>query len=441
MKTRILVPALITGLLAASMQAETVKDREGAVRGDKAKMEGDERWIYNDIERGFAEAKASGKPLLVVLRCVPCLSCMGMDASVLTSGEIAPLLDQFVCVRVINANALELAKFQFDFDLSFSTLFFEGDGTLLARFGSWRHQKDQQDTNVKGYMATMKAVLDLHALYPATRGLLEGKQAKPLKWATPVDMPVLAAKYERELNWDGQVVQSCVHCHQIGDAMRADYRNRGEMIPTSLIFPMPATETIGIQLDTESAGRVVAVDAGSPAGEAGVQAGDDLIGLGGQRIVSLADAAWALHNAPESGAIEAIVRRGGENQTLSIDLPQDWRFQSDISRRVGTWPMRGMATGGLRLEALPLEEKSRLGIEADGMALKVLSAGKYGPHGEARKAGFLPDDILVEVEGIAGDMSEGEFIGRLLQAYPKKKSVPTEVLREGKRVKLRLPMQ
>jgi hypothetical protein len=27
-------------------------------------------WIYNDLDRGFAEAKKTGKPLLVVLRCV-----------------------------------------------------------------------------------------------------------------------------------------------------------------------------------------------------------------------------------------------------------------------------------------------------------------------------------------------------------------------------------
>jgi len=28
-------------------------------------------WIVGDVEAGFAEAKKSGKPLAVVLRCVP----------------------------------------------------------------------------------------------------------------------------------------------------------------------------------------------------------------------------------------------------------------------------------------------------------------------------------------------------------------------------------
>ena len=28
-------------------------------------------WIYDDLDAGYAEAKKSGKPLMVVLRCVP----------------------------------------------------------------------------------------------------------------------------------------------------------------------------------------------------------------------------------------------------------------------------------------------------------------------------------------------------------------------------------
>src|SRR5437868_2256223 len=94
---------LAFAILTTSSFAAAVKDRESAVRDDKTTMEKDARWIYNDVQRGFTEAKWRGKPLLVVLRCVPCLACMGIDASVLQDPELAPLLDKFVCVRVINA--------------------------------------------------------------------------------------------------------------------------------------------------------------------------------------------------------------------------------------------------------------------------------------------------------------------------------------------------
>src|SRR5256885_2126961 len=86
-------------LLAGAAFAETVKDREGAVRQDRATLENDRRWIYNDFTRGLAQAKSEGKPLLVVLRCIPCKACAGIDAQVvLPEGELGSLLDRFVCV-------------------------------------------------------------------------------------------------------------------------------------------------------------------------------------------------------------------------------------------------------------------------------------------------------------------------------------------------------
>ena len=81
------------------------------MRKDRAILENDARWIYNDLQRGFAEARLTGKPLLVVLRCVPCTACAGIDAAVLLQeSELGPLLDHFICVRVIDANALDLVR-------------------------------------------------------------------------------------------------------------------------------------------------------------------------------------------------------------------------------------------------------------------------------------------------------------------------------------------
>src|SRR5947209_3637917 len=112
--------ALLLSLFFNAGFADVGKDREAAVRADRSKMESDSHWIYNDWRRGFEEAKSSGKPLMIVLRCVPCQACMGIDAGVLTEPVLQPLLDKFVRVRVINANALDLSLFQFDYDLSFS---------------------------------------------------------------------------------------------------------------------------------------------------------------------------------------------------------------------------------------------------------------------------------------------------------------------------------
>ena len=441
MKAFRLVLPVVTALLAAASFAETVKDREGAVRNDRAAMEKDARWIYNDFQRGFAEARRSGKPLLVVLRCVPCLSCMGIDASVLTKPELAPWLDQFVCVRVMNANALDLALFQFDYDLSFSTLFFNADGTIYGRYGSWTHQKNAQDTDTASFLRAVEGALAIHRGYPANKPSLAGKQGGPVPFKTPLEFPALAGKYQRDLDWDGKVVQSCVHCHQLGDAFRASFRDAGKAIPPELIFPQPAPETIGLSLAQNEGARVASVAPGSPAAKAGVQAGDEIVALAGQPLISIADASWVLHRAPESGALAAIVKHGDVAKSLSIDLPAGWRWKADISKRVGTWPMRAMALGGLVLEDLSDEERDRRSIAKDALALFVKSVGQYGKHAAAKNAGFQKDDVIVELDGASARTTEGEVIGQLLEQHRPGEKVKAVVLRGTQRVELTLPMQ
>ena len=192
-----MLQALFTALCFSSLlRAESVKDREGAVRGDRAKMEHDDRWIYDNYQRGFDEAKRTGKPLLVVLRCVPCLACMGIDAQVLLEEkELASLLDQFVCVRLINANALDLTLFQFDYDLSFTTLFFNADGTIYGRYGSWTHQKNSQETATSGYVKAISAALEIHKGYPANKSTLALKQGAPTPFKRTTDIPALAQSF------------------------------------------------------------------------------------------------------------------------------------------------------------------------------------------------------------------------------------------------------
>jgi len=126
---------------------------------------------------------------------------------------------------------------------------------------------------------------------------------------------------------------------------------------------------------------------------------------------------------------------------MKITLPADWRFQSDISRRVGTWEMRAMASGGLLLEELSGDEYAEKGIDKSKMALLVKHAGEYGKHAAAKKAGFQKGDILVSVDGISKRISESELIGRLLDRHQPGEKVPVTVLRGKDRVELSLPIQ
>lgn len=442
MPPRRTLAALIAFSLGSSLgHAAAVKDREGAVRGDKAAMENDARWIYNDVDRGFAEAKRTGKPLLVVLRCVPCLSCVGLDAEVLKEASLAPLLDKFVCVRLINANAIDLARFQFDYDLSFSTLFFNADGTVYGRYGSWVHQADPDAKETIGYRRALEGALAIHRGYPENGITLAGKQGAPTPFRTPVEIPTLAEKYGRELNWNGKVVQSCVHCHQVGEAFRAYYRDKGEPVPLERIYPLPAAETIGLSLAPDKEATITAVAAGSLAAGAGFRAGDEMVTFGGQPLISIADFSWVLHRAPAAGKLAVLVRRGGNDVALTLVLPEGWRMKTEISKRVGTWSMRAMAFGGLTLVDLEDAARKERGIAADKLALFVKGMGQFNKHGTAKKVGFLKDDVIVAVNGFAARASEGEMIGRVLQTTKIGETVDVTVLRGSERVALKLPMQ
>ena len=421
--------------------AAAVKDREGAVRGDKAAMENDARWIYNDVERGFAEAKKTGKPLLVVLRCVPCLSCVGLDAEVLKEPALTPLLDQFVCVRLINANAIDLARFQFDYDLSFSTLFFNADGTVYGRYGSWVHQADPDAKETIGYRRALEGALALHRGYPQNGLALAGKQGAPTPFRTPVEIPELAKKYGRELNWSGNVMQSCVHCHMVGEAFRAYYRGKGEAVPLERIYPLPAAETIGLSLAPDKMATITAVAPQSWAEHAGFRAGDDVVSFGGQPLISIADFSWVLHCAPTAGKLAAVVKRGGAEASLTLTLPEGWRMKTEISKRVGTWSMRAMALGGLTLEELGGAAREQRGLAGEKLALLVKGMGQFNQHGTAKKVGFLKDDVIVDVAGFAARATEGELIGRLLTTRKIGEAVDVTVLRGSERVTLKLPMQ
>ena len=51
-------------------------------------------------------------------------------------------MDEFVCVRLVQANALDLTLFQFDYDLTFAVFFMNTDRTIYGRYGTRSERKD-----------------------------------------------------------------------------------------------------------------------------------------------------------------------------------------------------------------------------------------------------------------------------------------------------------
>lgn len=433
----------LSALLALTLATPlaSAQDRDTKVRDDRKAFEGSDAWIYNDLSEGIRAAKAAGKPMMVVFRCIPCQACQKFDDDVARRDPtIRDLLDKFVCVRIVQANRIDLAHFQYDFDQSFAVVLMNPDLTVYGRFGTRSERPESEDISLLGLRGAMEAAIKLHEGYPANKASLAGKQVKPPAQKTPADFPSLADRYGPSLDYAGAVAKSCMHCHQIREAERLVYRASGRPIPDPVLYPYPDPRTVGLGLDPESTAKVVRVAPDSPAARAGFRPGDEVATLDGQPLLSIADVQWALHNAPSPARLPAEVVRDGRPVDLTLGLPDGWR-RGDISWRVTSWDLRRMALGGMRLDDLTPAQRSELHLPPDGLALRVRHLGEYGDHARALRAGFRRGDVLVSFDGLTGHLTESDVIAHAVQRKRPGDSIPIVVLRDGERKTIALVLQ
>ena len=180
--------------------------------------------------------------------------------------------------------------------------------------------------SLAGFVAALKAGLEIHADYPNNRAELAGKQpqAEP-QFATPEQSPRLAKKYGAKLDYEGKVGASCIHCHQVGEALQSAFRDDGKPIPFKLQFPYPHPKILGLIMDPNHSAKVARVETGSAAAADGFLAGDEIVTLGGQSILSTADLQWVLHNVGDERSIPATIRRDGQTIEAKLTFAPGWR--------------------------------------------------------------------------------------------------------------------
>jgi serine protease Do len=431
-------------MIASLLLAPSVlygQDRDAKVRQDRQAFQTSRDWIYNDLDEGIKVAKASNRPLFVVFRCIPCEACQEFDDDVARRDPIIrDLLDKFVCVRVVQANRMDLTRFQFDFDQSFAVFLMNADLTIYGRFATRSEREESDDISLKGLRKAMEAALRIHGDYNRVKPSLAGKQVRPGRYNTPRDFPSLAGKYQETLNYEGQVAKSCIHCHQIGEAIRNVYLAETKPVRNEVLFPYPDPAVLGLTMDPEECALVRKVRDDSAAKSAGVQDGDELLLLAGQPLLSTADIQWVLHNTPENAEIPVEVRRQGKQIPLKLLLSEGWR-RGDISWRATTWDLRRLALGGLRLDDLSNAERIEAKLSPNEMALRVRHAGEFGEHAIAKRGGVEKRDIIVAFDGLNGRMSESSLIAEIVGRRRPSYEVTVVVLRNGERktLKYKLP--
>ncbi|MEQ9410119.1 MAG: Trx7/PDZ domain-containing (seleno)protein [Fuerstiella sp.] len=420
------------------------KTRDELVREDLERVTSDGFWIYNDLPAAFEQARQTGKPILVGLRCIPCHECVKLDDDLVdTHPVIRPLLEQFVCVRVVSTNGLDLSLFQYDTDQSFAMFMLNADRTIYGRFGTRSHRTEWfGDVSLTGLAEALKGALALHADYPANRQSLAGKTGAPLEFASPEQYPTLRERYTGKLNYQGDVAKSCIHCHQIGDARREFHRSTKDGIPEKLLYSYPHPKSLGLILDPEQRATVKDVAPDSVAAAAGFRPGDQIDSLAGQPLLSIADVQWILHQTDPAGAnVAAVVRRDGNPVSLTLSLKKNWRRADDIDWRASSWGLRRMVTGGMKLGPLPKEERRRLDFDSQQMALLVEHVGQYGEHAVAKKAGIRKGDVLVSYDGRTDLMTSSDLLAYGVLNTSPGQTIDVIVQRGNGRLDKRLLMQ
>lgn len=286
---------------------DSPKDKLKATLKDDAPVG---EWFYDDFAGAVSEARKSGKPLLVVLRCVPTWLCREIDRQVArreTPG-MADLLNRFVCVRLVQAHGLDLNLFQFDPDLVWAVFFMNADKVIYGRYGTRGRAKDpHQDISLEGFKKAAEGALELHQAYPANKKDLAGKTGPEPEWRIPQILPDLKGREENQAS-EGKL---CLRCHHVHEGELWSLRSKKRPIPEQMLWLYPMPETIGLVLNPKERGAVTAVAPGSAADKAGFKEGDRLLRLDGQPLLSIADVQWVLHQAGERAKLSAEVERGG----------------------------------------------------------------------------------------------------------------------------------
>ena len=363
---RLLVLATLTANFAIAAEksplGESLKDIDVA-----------DHWIYDDWPRAVEQAKATGKPLMVVLRCIPLPA--GQDAR---CGGDAARQEPGGAGEEVRLRADHSGQSARPRSVPVRLRHVVGGHVSERRPDDLRplrqpRRDGKESDRLLSTAGFRKAAERCSPCTPTIR-----KTSRPSRRRRARKRSTLQAAQIPGLTDRPAVAterKNCVHCHMLKEfALRAKWE-AGKLSTTDLfVYPLP--QTIGITTDIDDGLKVTAVAAGSPAAAAGIAAGDSLVSINGQPLISLADIQWALHTAPTSGTLAVKLQRGGQTLEKTIALSGDWK-RSDIAWRASSW--LGLRKG-LKTEPLSSEEKTAKGIAADRLALSVKGIYGQGEH-------------------------------------------------------------
>ncbi|MGH7199864.1 MAG: Trx7/PDZ domain-containing (seleno)protein, partial [Planctomycetaceae bacterium] len=432
------------GLAASLLIASALAEEPQRGRDQLKEILGDEHalalnadlWIYNDIEAARAEARKQNKPLFVTFRCVPCKACRGFDAEVAQGSDAVRKLAQteFVSVRQVEMKGVDLTQFQFDHDLNWAAMFIHPDGTVYARYGTQSAEGPDAYNSIEGLLNTMRRVVELHREYPRNKESLQHKRPPQKPYQTALEMPGLKNKDRYRA---ATARENCIHCHNIHDAENRHAQQTGTFTQ-DMLWRYPLPENVDLVIDPDDGVRIAEVKGGTPADEAGLQPGENILRIEGQPITSIADMQWVLHQLPnDRTTLEIESSRTG---THLLELSEGWK-RTDISWRGSIWSLSPRLN--VWAPELSAPERRERKLPADRSAFLVRWINRNEPGGRAAyESGLREGDVVLELDGEPLDegMTASQFMTHVKLNYEVGDELPLTILRDDKKHSVRIKL-
>lgn len=367
-----------------------------------------------DLDAAFAEARKSGRPLFVTMRCLPCKQCSAFDKEVLEGGaRLDPLLTQFITVRLTNADLIDLSVFPIegyqDLDMSWWGWFLSPEGEVYGVYGGRDHVSDATRISEESLAKTMKRVLDFH--YDSRRKQWPLELPAPRKNVVakkPSELPGHDSFIERH-PYAAEQFKSCIHCHQVAEFLRLPSVEAGtfDKIKDTQVWPLP--ENVGVAVDRDHGLLVTAVKKGGAADRAGIRRGDVFAAAEGTPLFGQADFRGVLHRGPMGdGKMDVIWKRNGTLMNGTLEVKDGWRVTNLVWRKSMSEGVFGPGPEFFPLKASDGDRKKR-GIGKGTMAAKVY-LGKRTDTSAAWRAGIRHNDLIVSVNGERPDITGRPFL-------------------------------
>ena len=353
--------------------------------------------------------------------------------------ELVELARGFVCARVTDLRDVDLARWRFDFDLTFAALSATPDGVVLHRYGGRDAHDPQAALSMASFVAFVKRSLDetQAAAAPSGDAPAPSDHANAPSRRTISDLPLFRQR-------DAEQRVECVHCHTVNDfecrQAQADGTWRREQM---WVFPDPAR--LGLEVERDDQQRIARVVTDGPAATAGVHAGDRVVSAAGAAIATRADLQWVLDRLPAGATtLPLVLARDGATLSATLDLADGWKAAD--AREYAWHPMKWNVGPhpGFGGKLLSTEEKAARGLPAAAFALSITYLVTWGENARcgrnAQQAGLAKGDVLLSIGGRSDFENEEQLQAWFRIALHPGERVAIELMRDGTRRQVKLPV-